>query len=267
MNTPTATGNGLTWELVETANETVSWNKITILRAMGSSPTTGQITISFGGQTQLAAMWSISEYDGVDTSGTNGSGAIVQTAENSASAAVNLTTTLGAFSAGANATYGAFVSEVAQATTYGTGFTEIHDNNMLDTTIQTQWRNDNDTTVDWSWSASARVAGIGVEIKAAAPLIDAYSVSDSGFVNPDTGGDTHPFNSGENIQYTVQSGDALATGTYYWRVRGLDPAGTNGYGAWATTRSFTVTSSGPTVDQVMRHGNWFSSGVEQGFTF
>lgn len=66
----------------------------------------------------------------------------------------------------------------------------------------------------------------------------------SGFVNPDNGSDTHPFNSGENIQYTVQAGDALAVDTYHWRVRAKDPSGSNTYGAWSSTRSFDVTSAG-----------------------
>ena len=75
-------------------------------------------------------------------------------------------------------------------------------------------------------------------------LLDKVSGTDSGFANPDNGGDTDPFNSGENIQYTVQAGDALAVGTYYWRVRGKDPSGSNSYGAWSATRSFEVTSGG-----------------------
>ena len=78
-------------------------------------------------------------------------------------------------------------------------------------------------------------------------VIDDVSETDAGFVNPDTGGDTHPFNSGENIQFTVQAGDALAAGTYYWRVRGLDPTGSNTYGAWSSTRSFEVTGGGGTA--------------------
>ena len=73
-------------------------------------------------------------------------------------------------------------------------------------------------------------------------LTDAVSGTDAGFANPDNGGDTDPFTSTENIQYTVQS--ALSNSTvYYWRVRGIDPVGTNTYGAWATTRSFTTGSS------------------------
>lgn len=77
---------------------------------------------------------------------------------------------------------------------------------------------------------------------ASAPLLDKLSGTDSGFANPDNGGDTDPFTSGENIQFTVQGGDALSADTYYWRVRAIDPSGSNAYGDWATTRSFDVTS-------------------------
>lgn len=72
------------------------------------------------------------------------------------------------------------------------------------------------------------------------PLIDKVSGTDAGFSNPDDGGDTDPFNNNENIQYAVQSADYLAEGTYYWRVRGIDPNGGNAYGAWSTSRSFRV---------------------------
>lgn len=75
-------------------------------------------------------------------------------------------------------------------------------------------------------------------------LLDKVSGTDAGFANPDNGGDTDPFNSGENVQYTVQAGDALAVGTYYWRVRAKDPSGSNAWGAWSSVRSFEVTSGG-----------------------
>lgn len=68
----------------------------------------------------------------------------------------------------------------------------------------------------------------------ATPLINAVSSADAGF----TAG--HPFTSGSAKDYTVQS--ALTAGvTYYWHVRAIDPLGSNTYGAYATTRSFTTT--------------------------
>lgn len=92
-----------------------------------------------------------------------------------------------------------------------------------------------------------------------APLIDAVSGTDAGFVNPDTGADTDPFNSGENIQYTVQSALNIGT-TYYWRVRAIDPTGSKGYGAWTSTRSFTVTSGGVprlNISQAIKRASYF----------
>lgn len=65
------------------------------------------------------------------------------------------------------------------------------------------------------------------------PVINAVSTTDAGF----SAG--HPFASGNTVTYTVQS--PLSAGTYYWHVRGIDPGGTNTYGAWSSTWSFTVT--------------------------
>jgi hypothetical protein len=82
-----------------------------------------------------------------------------------------------------------------------------------------------------------------VRISKTTPLINKFSTTDAGF----TAG--HPFASGSAIDYTVQAGDALSAGTYYWRVAAIDPSGSNIYGAWATTRSFTVTAA---VSRVIR---------------
>lgn len=74
------------------------------------------------------------------------------------------------------------------------------------------------------------------------PLIDKFSVTpDATFTDVTNGAHTHPFPSGEQVKYTVQAGDILTASTvYYWRVRGIDTAGANTYGAWATTQSFTT---------------------------
>jgi len=70
--------------------------------------------------------------------------------------------------------------------------------------------------------------------------VNAVSGTDAGFSgSPDN---TDPFTSGQAVTYTVQS--ALDDDTYYWRVRGIDPSGSNAYGAWSGVRSFTVDTSG-----------------------
>jgi hypothetical protein len=77
------------------------------------------------------------------------------------------------------------------------------------------------------------------------PLLSKVSGTDSGFANTVTGGDTDPFNSGEKVGFTVQAGDALADGTYYWRARASDPNGSATYSSWTTARSFTIASVPP----------------------
>ncbi len=75
---PTASGNGLTWQQVATVLNVAAGNsRITCFRAMGSAPSAGPLTFDFGGQQQLACAWSVFEYDNVDSTGTNGSGAVL----------------------------------------------------------------------------------------------------------------------------------------------------------------------------------------------
>lgn len=71
-------------------------------------------------------------------------------------------------------------------------------------------------------------------------IVNAVSGTDAGFSgSPDN---SDPFASGQAVTYTVQSALTDLT-TYYWRVRGIDPSGSNTYGAWATTRSFYLDTS------------------------
>lgn len=96
-----------------------------------------------------------------------------------------------------------------------------------------------------SWAATSMLSTYLLVTSTAADL-SALSALDAGFVNEDDGGDTDPFTSGEQIGYTLQAGDALDEGDYYWRVRGKDPAGTNDWGDWTESRQFSVDLSSPT---------------------
>lgn len=78
------------------------------------------------------------------------------------------------------------------------------------------------------------------------PLLEKVSISDVGFVDLSNGANTHPFPSGEQISHTVQAGDILGPGEYYWRAAARDPLGTNFYRSWTPPQSFTVIT-GPKI--------------------
>lgn len=173
---PTLSGGGITtWtEVTSIAYDTGGSNRgrITLFRALEASPGSGTVTITFG-ESHTNCEWSWCEFDGIDTGGTNGANAIVQSATNSATA-TSLTVTLAAFGSADNATYGAFTHQANEATTVGTGFTEIHNPfgaSRVASTL-TEYLLGNDTSVDASWTTSSLCGGIAVEIKAAAGASD-----------------------------------------------------------------------------------------------
>src|SRR3990167_6411072 len=133
--TPTLSGNGLTWVNADHRGLGCSNENSTIFRAMGASPSAGAVTIDYGANTHDACVWSIMEFDGVDTSGTNGSCAVVQIVAGNAATCADtaVTATLAAFGSVDNATYFAcrWYDQTAPgqltAASPNAGFTEIHD--------------------------------------------------------------------------------------------------------------------------------------------
>ena len=86
-----------------------------------------------------------------------------------------------------------------------------------------------------STSRVAKLDNYGLYTPSPTSFINVVSNADSGFVRS---GDSDPFTSGQPVTYALQG--MLPPGTYYWRVRGLDPSGLNYYGAWSSTRSIVV---------------------------
>lgn len=162
------TGNGLTW--VQVATRLAAYG-VCLYRAMGASPSSGAVTINFA-SSPIRLVWGIAEFDGVDTSGTNGSGAIVQSATDESHNTGTLTVTLGAFGSANNATFGTF----GHGSTLNpeSGYTEISEASVGSPIVYTngQWRVDNDTSVVCNGNGSFWMGGVVVEIKAdvAAPL-------------------------------------------------------------------------------------------------
>ena len=67
------------------------------------------------------------------------------------------------------------------------------------------------------------------------------SGTDSGFDNITTPADTAPFNDSDTISFTFPT--LSNSTTYFYRVRAIDPSGSNDYGDWSETKSFTVNTS------------------------
>lgn len=168
---PTLSGNGLTWVQIGTDTGTVVGNerRITLFRAMGASPSSGIVTITLSA-TMLGCAWGFSEVTGMDTGGTNGSGAIVQSATNSRDAndANFISVTLAAFAdATNNATFIAAVAAANQAMAPEAGFTELFDVTHIDRNMNASgaWRVGQDTTPTISWTNNTVAAAVAVEIQ------------------------------------------------------------------------------------------------------
>jgi hypothetical protein len=103
---PVFSGNGFTWD-VEQSLLFAGTNRITLFRAMGPAPSTGPGTVTFGSGPQFDVIIRVLEFTNVNSSGSNGSGAIVQSTTNSILATPDPTLTLGAIDpSGRNAVVG-----------------------------------------------------------------------------------------------------------------------------------------------------------------
>lgn len=179
ISDPAVTGNGLTWvKVVGIDYNTVASpaQHFYIYRAMGASPTSGAVTIDTSASgSQTSYSWSIVEFTGMDTSGTNGSGAIVQSASTRGDAQTGLTPTLGAFGSVNNATFACFAGAANNAITEEGGWTELSDAGFDDAGVdiyrmQAQFLASNDTSPNATWT-SMDSAALSIEIKAAATAV------------------------------------------------------------------------------------------------
>lgn len=187
-NIPTITGNGITYTTVASLvidTTGTSRERMTLFRGSAVSPSAGTIAIDFAGQNQTHVEWSIDQIQGVDVS--NDSGAVVQFAtallDSVATPASSLTATLGAFVAADNATY-AVLGSFNSTTVYteGSGFGRASFLQDVAGAIVSEFKNVNDTTVDWSFNAPDVSTGIiAVELKSASTLT--VNVSESITVN------------------------------------------------------------------------------------
>lgn len=162
-DTPTSvTGNGLTWEEVD--SHITNSVRVSIFRAMGASPSSGAVTFNFSGN-QGNATWAIVQVTGVTTGGSNGADAVVQPTTNGGTATSG-TVTLSTFLHANNRPFAFFAIEAAEGL-LPSNFTELSDNNTGAPVHASaaEWHDTTaDTTADYSWTSSVPWAAIALEL-------------------------------------------------------------------------------------------------------
>ena len=178
-NTPTVSGNGMTWVQIGAPITVVAGGptyKITFFRAMvASGATAGVTTADFAGQTQTRAVISVDEYDGAQVGGTNGDTAVPQNNSNTGTGTTG-SVSLAAFAAAANGAHACFVHATAEVSTQESGWTELLDDSGSGTGTEVEGRNSNDTTPTANWASSVIWAGFAVEIAANITQLIAASI-------------------------------------------------------------------------------------------
>lgn len=162
-DTPTVSGASMTW--TQAATQTMGQRRVTVFHSYSTSPGSGALTISFG-STQNDCLWTVIEWRGLKTTGTNGADAIIQSAGNTVTG-TTLTVTLSSFAHQKNATFGfMYLNDIFGVNVSpGSGFTELVDHVGSAHTINAEWKNSNDTSVDWTNTNSKDMVGLALELR------------------------------------------------------------------------------------------------------
>jgi hypothetical protein len=171
----TVTGAGGTWVQIAYADDNGGSGGnhcVQLFRDLSASPGSGILTISFGSTSENNLGWSVDQFTGTDTTGTHGSGAVVQFValqDGTGGTDTGATITLLTLGSPNNVAYGYIrLPTSAMVVSAGTGFTQLSNQTPAGgVTSEGEW-DINQTNVVWTWpstSVSSRI-GIAIEIKA-----------------------------------------------------------------------------------------------------
>ncbi len=179
---PSCAGLGLTWTEVGTVayrhgELAPDRTRMSIFAAFGSG-STGAVTFTFP-ETQARATFAVIEFDNT----IQGIDAVIQLVISAQATTSTPLATLAAFAAPENATFGAGGWSLPPNATGvpGTGFTELSDQQVgtEGTGLYTEFRLDNDTTVDLTYSIAVRNVLFGIELGNEFPTPTAKDAVDS----------------------------------------------------------------------------------------
>jgi hypothetical protein len=161
--TPTASGS-VDWVLEETVAFASNARRVTVLRGMSATPATSAVTFNFGATAQTSFAWSIIECTGVDTSGTSGSGATVQSVSATGTAITTINATLAALQAPTSVALVFTGLNITSSVTPDAQYVELSDNSASagTLTLEAQWATD-ETAADPTF-ASANAGVIALEV-------------------------------------------------------------------------------------------------------
>ena len=179
---PSITGGGMPgWATVASLDfdtQGAPTKRLTIFRALSASPGSGPVTITFSSSVSNV-QWIVSQWSGVETSGTNGSGAIQQSGSAHSDGATSLTVALTPFASANDVAYGvAGVAKNGSIVTPASGFTEIAEVSSGETSALQAEMAANQATIGDSWTGLTKAGMLGVEIRAGnqGPVVPVASV-------------------------------------------------------------------------------------------
>ncbi len=144
--------------------------RIQAWRALSSAGAgTGPIAITLGG-TSIGMDAVLLEFNGMETSGTNGSAAIAQSATSSVTSATSLAVTLAAFGDFSNRPVAFFSHRIAEETAAEPGYNELDDasHSAPATGAQCEWHaTATETTPSATWLTASAGGGFAIEVRIA----------------------------------------------------------------------------------------------------
>ena len=151
---------------------------------MGPAPGAGPLTFNFAGQQQQACAWSVFEYDNVDGTGTNGSGAVAQQQTTSGSGttlAADVRAARGCRGEPGGGRHGARHRRSGDRSARGSrrSICSRSGQGTIRGTLQTEDRKGGGSTVNWSWPTTANAGAIALEIKAASVIVPSGPATDA----------------------------------------------------------------------------------------
>jgi hypothetical protein len=180
-DTPTISGNSLTWTQIGTTFDLdADGNGLSLFLAKAAGSSSGATTVDFGGLTQVHCIAQFSRVTGADLSVTT-TGIIIQRPTAPATPPQSSTggsITLAAAADAANRPIACFWHKRNQATTERANWTELDD--LAGTGqlrgVESQYRDDAfETTASATWATASNWGGMAAEVKAAvAPVVDQF---------------------------------------------------------------------------------------------